>query len=51
VVREAVDYALAAAEVMATIRDLHARGGIDDIFSRLPDEVKEAEEQGGAGRQ
>ncbi len=37
-VREAVDYALAAAKVMAAIRELHESGGIDDVFGRLPDE-------------
>ena len=36
-VRQAVDYALAAEEVMGAIRELHERG-IDDIFGRLPDE-------------
>jgi hypothetical protein len=38
-VRQAVDYALAAEEVMAAIRELHERGGIDDVFGRLPDEA------------
>jgi hypothetical protein len=38
-VREAVDFALAAQEVMAAIRELHERGGIDDVFGRLPDEM------------
>jgi hypothetical protein len=38
-VRQAVDFALMAEEVMAAIRELHARGGIDDVFGRLPDEV------------
>ena len=37
-VRQAVDHALAAEEVMAAIRELHARGGIDDVFGSLPDE-------------
>ena len=37
-VRQAVEYALAAEEVMAAIRELRARGGIDDVFGRLPDE-------------
>ncbi len=36
-VREAVDHALAAAEVMAAIRALHTSKGIDDVFGRLPD--------------
>jgi hypothetical protein len=34
-VRQAVDHALAAEEVMAAIRELHARGGIQDVFGRL----------------
>lgn len=38
-VREAVDFALVAEEVMAAIRDLHEQGGIDDVFGRLPDEI------------
>ena len=38
-VRQAVEHALAAEEFMATIRELHARGGIDDVFGRLPDEI------------
>jgi len=38
-VRQAVDFALAAEEVMAAIRELHAHGGIDDVFGRLPDEA------------
>lgn len=37
-VREAVDYALVAEEVMAVIRELHARGGIDDVFGKLSEE-------------
>ncbi|MBI4493600.1 MAG: hypothetical protein HY690_12490 [Chloroflexi bacterium] len=37
-VREAVDFALAAEEVMAAVRELHQRGGLDDVFGRLPDE-------------
>ena len=36
-VRQAVDHALAVEEVMAAIRELHARGGIDDVFGCLPD--------------
>jgi hypothetical protein len=39
-VREAVDFALMAEEVMTAIRELHERGGIDDVFGRLPDEVE-----------
>ena len=39
VVREAVDHARVAREVMAAIKELHDRGGIDDVFGRLtPDE-------------
>ena len=41
-VREAVDFSLAAEEVMAAIRELHERGGLDDVFGRLPDEVSPA---------
>lgn len=37
-VRQAVDHALAAEEIMAAIRELHARGGIDDVFGNLPEE-------------
>ncbi len=36
---EAGDYALAAAEVMAAIGELHARDGVDDVFGRLPAEA------------
>ena len=36
-VRQAVDHALMAEEVMAAVRELHARGGIDDVFCTLPD--------------
>jgi hypothetical protein len=39
-VRQAVDFALMAEEVMAAIRELHEQGGIDDVFGRLPDEVE-----------
>ena len=35
-VRQAVDHALAAEEVMAAISELHASGGIDDVFGSLP---------------
>lgn len=38
-VRDAVDFALAAEEVMAALQDLHQRGGLDDAFGRLPDET------------
>jgi hypothetical protein len=38
-VRQAVDFALVAEEVMAAVRELHGRGGLDDVFGRLPDEV------------
>jgi hypothetical protein len=38
-VRQAVDFALAAEEVMAAIQGLHEQGGLDDVFGRLPDEV------------
>ena len=41
-VRQAVDFALAAEEVMSAVRDLHERGGLDDVFGRLPDEVNAA---------
>jgi hypothetical protein len=37
-VRDAVEYALAADEVMSAIRELNASGGIRDVFGRLPDE-------------
>jgi hypothetical protein len=32
------DFALAAEEVMAAIRELRERGGLDDVFGRLPDD-------------
>jgi hypothetical protein len=38
-VRDAVDFALAAEEVIGAIQDLHQRGGLDDVFGRLPDEA------------
>ncbi len=38
-VREAIENALATEDVMDAIRALQARGGIDDVFGRLPDEV------------
>ena len=37
-VRDAVDFALAAEEVMDAIRELHERGGREDLFGRLQDE-------------
>jgi hypothetical protein len=39
-VREAVEFALAAEEVIAAVRALHDRGGLDDVFGRLPDETE-----------
>ena len=41
-VRQAVDFALAADEVMSAVRELHARDGLDDVFGRLPDEADAA---------
>ncbi len=41
-VRQAVDFALAAEEVMGAVRELHARGGLEDVFGRLPDEADPA---------
>lgn len=38
-VRQAVEYSLAAEEVMAAIRELNARGGVDNVCGRLPDEA------------
>jgi hypothetical protein len=38
-VRRAVDFARVAEEVMAAVRELHDRGGLDDAFGRLPDEL------------
>ena len=40
-VRQAVDYALAAREVVELVRALAERGGVDDVFGRLPDAVEE----------
>jgi hypothetical protein len=37
-VRDAVDFVLAAEEIVAAIRDLHALGGVDDVFGRMPEE-------------
>lgn len=34
-VRQAVDFALAAEEVMAAVRELYQRGGLEDVFDRL----------------
>jgi hypothetical protein len=42
-VRQAVDHALAAEEVMAAIRELHARGGVQDVFGRWPREADEVD--------
>ena len=39
-VREAVEFALSAEEINAAVRELRERGGIDDVFGRLPDEVE-----------
>jgi hypothetical protein len=36
-VRQAVEHALAAKEIMAVIRELHALGGIDDVFGPPPE--------------
>jgi len=41
-VRQAVDFALASEDVMAAVRELHERGGLDDVFGRLPDESQAA---------
>ena len=37
-VRQAIEYALAADEALDALRELRERGGIDDIFHRLPEE-------------
>ena len=37
-------YRRAADEIMAAVRELHARGGIHDVFGRLPDELSDAAE-------
>jgi antitoxin HicB len=37
---QAVDFALAADEIMAAIRELHESGGVDDVFGRLPEETE-----------
>ncbi len=34
-VRNAVDFVLAAEEIVGAIHELHARGGIDDVFGKL----------------
>ena len=36
-VRQTVDHAPAAEDVMAAIRELHASGGIAEVFGRSPD--------------
>jgi hypothetical protein len=36
-VRDAVDFVLSAEEIVAAIRDLHALGGIDDVFGKMPE--------------
>ncbi|MBI3974076.1 MAG: ribbon-helix-helix protein, CopG family [Chloroflexi bacterium] len=41
-VRQAVDYALAAEEVIEAMRELSKRDGIEDVFGLLPDEAAEA---------
>ncbi|MPZ13592.1 MAG: hypothetical protein GEU73_04080 [Chloroflexi bacterium] len=41
-VREAVELALSAEDVMAAVRELHAQGGLDDVFGRLPDDAAAA---------
>ncbi|MDO8673432.1 MAG: hypothetical protein Q7O66_18650 [Dehalococcoidia bacterium] len=38
-VRQALDFALMADEVMMAIRGLHFGGGVDDVFGRMPDEA------------
>ncbi len=38
--RQAIDYALAAEEVMEALRALRDRGGIEDVFGHLPDEIE-----------
>lgn len=43
-VRQAVDHALMAEEVMAAVRELHARGGVDDVFCTLPEETDTSSE-------
>ena len=40
-VRDAVDHALVAEEIGAAIRELHALGGIDDVFHKFLDEESE----------
>jgi hypothetical protein len=40
-VRQAVEHALGVEEVMTAIRELHALGGIDDVFGTLPSESPE----------
>ncbi len=38
---EAVDFSLVAQQVMAALRELHERGGLEDVFARLPGEYPE----------
>ena len=35
-VRQLVDFALAADEALDALRELRERGGVDDVFGRLP---------------
>ena len=37
-VRDAVDFVLAAEEMVAAIKELHELGGIDDVFHNMPDD-------------
>jgi hypothetical protein len=39
------DFLLAAEEITAAIRHLHARGGLNDVFDRLRDKSDEAGER------
>ena len=34
--RDTVDYALAAAKIMGSVRAIHALGGIDGVLGKLP---------------
>ena len=43
-VRQAGDFAPAAEDVMAALRELHERGGLNDVFGRLPVEAEMARE-------
>jgi hypothetical protein len=40
-VREVVDFALAADEALEALRELRDRGGIDDVFGRLPNDDRD----------